>query len=293
MQFLSLFQNRQKKTAFTVDTLAEMINQIDHHGYAVIKLMDTATDQLYFEESCGILTKTEALEDFDGFLSVGRINNSELRTASKNSNIKYLNHAVQQFFEEKYDVITGMHLFKKKGKKGILNPHQDSSLTDERKFDSYFLWYPIQGADEQTGTLEVIPYSHKLPIYQRSLNIRWPLHRFEKELWKLMQPVNVRPGEAIVMHSRMIHGSGVNKKDTVRMASNLFLKPKAAPFLHYYAEEPDAVSVETFHVDEYFYSNHNILQKPEGYAIYAVEKNTNPVYNRFSDIQNALKFISK
>lgn len=293
MQLLSVFKSKKKEEQKISFTLQAMIKDIEDCGYAVISLLDEKTDTLFSDESKQIVEKTQNIEPFEGFLSVGRINNSALRNTSKNINKKYLEKVVNLFFENKYDIITGMHLFKKKGKKGVLNPHQDSSLTDERIFTSYFLWYPINGADEHDGTIEVIPNSHKLPILQRSLNIAWPLLQFEKELWKLMKKIKVKKGQAVVIDSRTIHGSGINKKRAIRMASNLFLKPKEAPFLHYYAENPDSENIDVYKVDELFYSNKNIIEKPEGYELYRTEKNENASYSKFSMLEATLKSFSK
>lgn len=283
MQFLSHFN--KVKTPVTVSAnLNEMEKNIKVHGYTLINLLTPESDDAFCLKSMEIYEKTIQIHDFNGFLSVGRINDANLRNESKALNNSYLLDLVNTFFENKFDVITGMHLFKKSGKYGILNPHQDSSLTDELLYDSYFLWYPLNGTDDNDGTLEVIPYSHKLPILQRSLNISWPLLKFEKKLWKLMKKIKVQKGQAVVIHSRTIHGSGINNKRDIRIACNLFLKPKDAPFLHYYADQPDAEKIEIFKVDDVFYSNKNILERPEGYQLYKTDKNTNPVYSSFNEL---------
>lgn len=292
MKLLSFFK-KEKTPATVSNSLKELEKNIEIHGYTLINLLAPDEDEAFYKNSRIIFEKTLQLQNFDGFLSVGRINDADLRNESKALNNSYLLDAVNSFFENKFDVITGMHLFKKMGKNGILNPHQDSSLTDEKIYSSYFLWYPINGADENDGTIEIIPYSHKLPILQRSLNIAWPLLKYEKELWKLMRKIIVQKGQAVVIHSRTIHGSGINKNREIRMASNLFLKPKEAPFLHYFAEKPNSEEIEVFKVDELFYSDKNILEKPEGYNLYKTEKNTNAIYSNFNKLSDDLNYLSK
>jgi len=288
MRFLSFFKKNNAPNILS-NSLIELEENIEKYGYTIINLLSEDVDDLYANESYAIYEQTNKMEDFNGFLSIGRINNSALRNESKAINIKYLFNAVNAFFENKYDIITGMHLFKKSGKNGILNPHQDSSLTDENKYNSYFLWYPINGSDSEDGTIEIIPFSHKLQIPQRSLNIHWTLMDYEKKLWKLMQKVILKKGQAVVIHSRTIHGSGINKNRAIRMASNIFLKPKEAPFLHYYAAQPNDENIEVFEVDEAFYSDKNILEKPVGYKLYKMEKNKNEIFHSFKEIENNLK----
>ncbi len=291
MKFLS-FLKKKEAPVIVSNSLGELVQNIEIYGYTIINLLDEQTDKMFANESSKIYEKTKLANDFDGFLSVGRINDAELRNESKAINNAYLSIPVNVFFENKYDIITGMHLFKKHGKKGILNPHQDSSLTDEVKYHSYFLWYPINGAGHDDGTIEIIPYSHKLQIPQRSLNIHWTLSEYENKLWELMQKISVKQGQAVVINSKTIHGSGINKKKTVRVASNIFLKPKEAPFLHYFANLPNDEQIEIFEVDEQFYSNKNILEKPIGYKLYRIEKNQNQIFKNFREVKEILKLSS-
>ncbi|MFN8284415.1 MAG: phytanoyl-CoA dioxygenase family protein [Chitinophagales bacterium] len=272
-------QNALVQKAF-VQNAQDALDTINEIGFAVIPLLDIEKHQLLYKESesfiGSIMNKIQQIN----FLSLGRCEDHKIINDSKDIIEKHLSDAIYSFFDpEWYEVGFGTHLLKENNKDGMLNPHQDSSHVDEHTFNSFHLWIPITPPSRDFGTLEVIPFSHKLNIPYRSLNIPWALREHEKTLWKFMQKVHLEAGQAVVFDSRLIHASGLNKSDKIRIAANCMIKPKQADMIHFYSDAAsDFKLIELYKINPSFYYNENIIERPNGYPLLSVVENTNQHY---------------
>lgn len=262
---------------------AYLEDEIKKKGYAIISLLplDKITD--LNNDSNILLNSIDNNLLVDTFLSAGRIDSIETRNASSLSLKKNIVPFIENIFcKEEAEIVSGVHLFKSPGNSSSLNPHQDSSLIDERNHISYYVWVPFQETNEENGTLSVIPGSHKLSIYQRSLNIPWSLEEYGKILWKFMIPININLGEAVIFHSALIHGSSSNKTSSMRIAANFFIKPKDALYLHYYTDaESNFNKIEVYSVTPEFYLSCDIMKRPANkFPLIKTEFNSNTLYSK-------------
>lgn len=255
--------------------------EIERVGFAVIKLMDNYFHNEFYEESKAFVDELEKNKIIEPFLSVGRLENSQIRNFSKELVKKYLDEKLALFFNPlQYEIIFGTHLLKKNNKNSILNPHQDSSHVDETLYSTYHIWIPVSVPSFNFGTLEVIPYSHKLNIPFRSLNIPWSLSEHENNLWKFMKKIHITSGHAIVFDSKLIHGSGINRTNNIRIAANSLIKPKSADFIHCYSDnKTNFQKIELYKITPDFYYNENIMEKPKGYTLLKTVENSNQKYS--------------
>jgi hypothetical protein len=258
----------------------DAILETDRIGYAVIDLLDEYTHKELYDESNKFLDKVKIIHPSMDFLSLGRSPNHQLINDSKDIIKRYLSHSLNIFFNKAtFEIMYGTHLLKANGKKAVLNPHQDSSHVDEALFASYYVWVPISFPTPDFGTLEVIPYSHKLDIPYRSLNIPWALKEHEMDLWKFMKKINIHPGQAILFSSRLVHASGLNKINRIRMAANIMIKPVKADMLHFYTDKTsDFKKIEIHKINPDFYYNEPIMERPNGYPLIKTVENTNRHY---------------
>lgn len=253
---------------------------IRNEGLCIYPLLD-------FEATIALETESKIFADtlsvsihIDEFLAVGRVSSAEMRKKSTALIHKFLYPKLQALIPQSYEIITGIHLLKPKGDKGILHPHQDSSLIDEQQYNSYLLWMPVTDINEEDGMICAIPNSHKLEIPYRTLNIPWALSDYEKLLWQFVKKIEVPRGHVLLFHPALIHSSGLNNGNQLRIAINSFLKPKAAPLIHYYADPSDNYKTIYAHqVHSDFYYEEDIMEKPSPkFPLLFTAPNTNKSY---------------
>lgn len=130
----------------------------------------------------------------------------------------------------------GSFIAKPAGSGGILPPHADWNIVDERQWRSYNLWIPLVDTTVENGAVHVVPGSHTWLDSYRGPGIPNPFEPHRETLWKAMQPLELRAGTALLYDHRLLHASPANQTDTVRLACVLGVKPKAAALRYYRGE---------------------------------------------------------
>lgn len=144
-----------------------------------------------------------------------------------------------------------------------LNPHQDTPIVDESTYYSVYVWIPLCDTTSLNGCLSLIPKSHLWGNHQRSLNVPWKYQKDTKKLWKKMIDIPISKGDLILFDSALIHGSRPNKSKDVRVAFTTAILPLNFKLIHYYLDKDTPKNkVEVYEVDEYFFSNENIMLRP-------------------------------
>ncbi len=139
------------------------------------------------------------------------------------------NHTQQSF--RGYKCLLGYYLVKFPGPNGEVTPHRDWTLTDEDVASGLLIWMPLTEASETNGTLRVVEGSHRdVPIRGTNVHPELPSDIVETL-------VEVSIGDAVVMDSRLMHSSGPNRTDTMRLSAGLILMPETARVMHYFRKE--------------------------------------------------------
>lgn len=125
----------------------------------------------------------------------------------------------------------GSLLVKFPGEGSFLAPHQDWSFVDETKHVSGIVWLPLQPTDQTNGGLSVIPRSHRLDLPFRGTPPD-PLGQLDG-----LVPCAMEPGDAVVYHNALIHGSSENRSEDLRIAMVLGFVSADAPMVHYFTDE--------------------------------------------------------
>jgi ectoine hydroxylase-related dioxygenase (phytanoyl-CoA dioxygenase family) len=120
----------------------------------------------------------------------------------------------------------GTFFIKPPGDESILHPHQDSTVIDEATSYGIFIWIPLQDITMNNGPLYILPHSHLWGNVYRSQHIPWAFRKQYKYLWEKMQPVPVKKGDIICFDTSIIHASGINKTNQIRVAACGALLPK-------------------------------------------------------------------
>ncbi len=200
------------------------------------------------------------------FLSAGRLEDPALRTRSVALIERWILPALEASLEPgSARLVAGVHQIKPPGPRSRLNPHQDSSHVDEQSETACYAWVPLEDCDSRNGGLQVIPGSHRIGIPQRSLNVPWPLrHPLHQVLLRLFSvPLPVRAGQVVFFHSALIHGSGPNRSNALRLAVNCLILPSDSVYRHYFRDvATPSGQVEVYAVSPEFFYEEDIQARP-------------------------------
>lgn len=163
--------------------------------------------------------------------------------------------------------ISSSFAVKKTGNESVFDLHQGVNFTDESKYDTFTAWTPLIDVNEGNGCLFVLPKSHRLwHQIRKTPDFIPPIRNIKEHLWeKYAVEIQMKAGEALIFHHRLIHGSKPNFSKSVRLATlNAFI-PAEAPLLLYTSKTMDIndqeLEVYQFHNDNYFILD--VLSKPD------------------------------
>jgi ectoine hydroxylase-related dioxygenase (phytanoyl-CoA dioxygenase family) len=142
--------------------------------------------------------------------------------------------------------------------------HQNWAFVDERKCTSVSIWCPLVDSNEENGTLQVVPGSHKRYGEVRGPMIPWELEDLKQDIIdKHLVPMNLKAGEAVILDDSIVHYSAINKTDGLRLAIQLILVPSEEKSIHYHMDQSiSTTKVQVLEVDTDFYMQFNPWKKP-------------------------------
>jgi Phytanoyl-CoA dioxygenase (PhyH) len=125
---------------------------------------------------------------------------------------------------------------KPQGNPGILPPHADWNIVDERLYRSYNLWIPLVDTTVENGAVHIIPGSHAWLDYFRGPGIPNPFEPHKLDIWEAMQALEMQAGTAFLYDHRLLHASPVNQTPELRLACVMGVKPQAAAMRYYHGQ---------------------------------------------------------
>lgn len=178
-----------------------------------------------------------------------------------------LNNVIADFKALVYSV-----LGKGIGSSSELEIHQDWSVVDESKHDSYSLWVPLIDCTLKNGAIHAVKGSHlEFNNYRGgSIPSLFEDKKLAKKYLDKMTLVEVKAGEALIFNQRLVHFSPPNKSDQIRYSIISSLVPKEADVLLYYKNNDNNISAYKMN-DNFFNEYDNFLneknKKPNGYWV--------------------------
>jgi len=160
------------------------------------------------------------------------------------------------------NALGGSFIAKGKGNKGTLHPHQDWNIVDEDQFRSFNIWVPLVDLHENNGAIKVLPESHAWLKTYRSANISSAYSEVNDLLWEKTIPLYMKKGEALIYDHRLLHASGENFTDEIRLAAVYGIIPQGAQLYYYHKIDDNTVQVFESHPD--FFLKGNIFDGPKG-----------------------------
>lgn len=158
------------------------------------------------------------------------------------------------------DVLGASFVVKSSDYPHVLQPHQDWNIVDETKHRSYNIWIPLVDTNQDNGGILVMPGSHNWIQTYRHSSIPCAFQDVHGELLKVMLTLNIPAGHALVYDHALIHASHPNISSENRVAIAVGIKPNnASMHLHW----NNNGKIEKYNVDEHYFMEKNIFNKPE------------------------------
>ncbi len=166
-----------------------------------------------------------------------------------------------------YRPVFSNFMVKHPGKDSGIPFHQDWTFVDEKQFVGMNVWCPLIHSNAANGSMQVLEGSQRieLPIrgrYVHNVIANMDLSEYEDHI----TTVDLKPGEALIFDTKIIHGSQDNLTDTTRVAVSVISVPKEAELVHYHLPEADVDHLHKFSVDAKFFveNGSDDFQMPEG-----------------------------
>mgnify|MGYP006089270081 CR=1 FL=1 len=176
----------------------------------------------------------------------------------------FIHETVRVKINEKFNnikMLGGTFMSKTKGESGVLPPHQDWTLVDEKEHASYNLWIPLVDVNQNNGSIQVIDGSHKWKEGVRGPNLHGPFAESTDEMWGKMNTLDMKAGEVLVYDHRLVHSSTENNTDQNRLVVVFGIIPESAEMRIYYLEKNKEVA---YHCSLDFFMKNNPHEGPIG-----------------------------
>jgi hypothetical protein len=199
-------------------------------------------------------------KQLEGMAATAHFPDLDLRMRMNDTIRKVFHRAMEETFTH-INALGGSFIAKGKGSNGTLNPHQDWNIVDEDHFRSFNIWVPLVDLEDDNGVICIMPRSHTWLRSYRSLNIGSAYHEVEGQLWKKMTRLYMKAGEALIYDHRLIHASGENKTNEIRLASVFGIIPEDANMFYYHKK--DDKTIEVYESNKEFFLYENIFEGPK------------------------------
>lgn len=250
----------------------EISDQYDRDGYIILDLLD--------EEKVSDLRKL-----FDETIEV--ISSDELYESSRNRKDEtnnLINDRLQVVMEESLgeltgdnEILGGSFFLKTAGSKNFLHLHQDWSVVEEDKFETAFIWCPLQDTDASKGGLFVLPGSHAFFQNRKSGSLPGMRISFNKDIRERVIDLDLKAGQAIVYSDNLFHGSHTNPSEEHRLVATARIMQKGSKLTYYHLQEDGRVGVYYFSKDTYLNGIRKLAvgELPDGLEPVFFEENRN------------------
>ena len=236
------------------DTILE--KELKEKGYVVIPFLTkeetTELKNFYYEYHSPTL---------EGMYATAHVPDIDLRMKMNDKIKEVFSRAIEETFCHA-TALGGSFIAKGKGNNGTLKPHQDWNIVNEEKYRSFNIWVPLVDLTDNNGAICVMPQSHLWQKTFRSANTPSVFQNIENELWDAMKKLYMKAGEALIYDHRLLHASGNNNTDEIRLATVFGIIPDEAEMMYYHQKDEHTIQVYKSNPEFFLYGN--IFEGPQG-----------------------------
>ncbi len=259
-------------------------------GYVVIDYYNKE-EMAYLEE---LFYQYHKKEDLTGFYSGTFSPNQAFRVAADKAIRAKGSRSINQYLKD-YKIIYGWYIVKAPDEKSEMSVHQDMTLVDESEFTGINIWSPLLDLNEHNGPLMVLDGSHRICPTYRGGTIPGIYENTWEDIIKLMKPIYLKKGQAIVFDQSILHYSPANISKEVRVVTNTYLTHKDARFVTAYRNPDNLNQIEVYKqeaavvhdFDQFTESirNYTTVGEKIGYVDYDFPMITNKDLNRLYGLE--------
>ncbi len=171
-----------------------------------------------------------------GFYASAHVPDPDFRTKISDKLRETIKPSVERAFTDGL-ALGGTFIAKAPGDAGVLQPHQDWNIVDEEKYRSFNIWIPLVDVSKQNGAVEILPGSHHKMRTYRGANLPNAFDEVRPLVWSALERLDMKAGEALIYDHRLVHGSGPNLTDELRLAVVVGVIHREAEMTYYYQED--------------------------------------------------------
>jgi hypothetical protein len=220
--------------------------RFERDGYIVLPFYNPAE----MHELAGLYKRLHP-KDEKGFFPSTFSSDKNYRKEADKEIRRLCERSIDNYFQD-IKVMCGSFIVKSPVPESAMCVHQDMTLVDESKFTGINIWVPLIDLNDENGTLEVLPGSHRIfPTYRSSTIPEFFSERAE-DIKPYMKKLYPKAGEAIVFDQSIIHYSKANQSGDIRIVTNTYFTHKDSTFQTCYWEKSYGNRVELFEQSDSF-----------------------------------------
>ena len=219
------------------------LNALDDLGFCTLRLFEdkqiAQLRQLYEDKFGGTIGQ--------GLHATHNSNPAKHALAVSEEIKAIVDETLQAVFPE-YDYFIGHFMVKGAQSPDEFRLHQDWNIVDETKYNTYQVWIPLQLTYPSNGGLFVVPGSHRFFANYRSGSYDIPRIQYDSNIRYASTDLMVPPGNAVIYHNALFHGSYPNRTDEARMAVIVNYAEKLANTYYFHRNEAKHIT-ELYTID--------------------------------------------
>jgi len=227
---------------------AETQRTLDREGYVTVSLVDGA-DLVRLRELVARVQsalRTDRRWEPRGFEELMYVEDRELRRAVQADLEAVLAPRLAEHVRDCHILVSNVFVKAPAPANNVVPPHQDFCVVDESAgWEHVQMWMPLVDVDASNGCLCVLPRAHRIANPYRAQGDKTPFESFLDR--RIMRPLELRAGEAVLFSGRTVHASERNGTDRPRPAVACLFARVEAPLVHYH--RIDARRVEVFRLE--------------------------------------------
>ncbi|MDX2000841.1 MAG: phytanoyl-CoA dioxygenase family protein [Chitinophagales bacterium] len=203
---------------------------LQQQGYVVIPFLES----IEVKELVDYFDKHHPF-DIDSMYASAHSSDIGYRMQMNNKIIEVFQNGLNKYFDQ-INPLGGSYIAKGYKVPAILRPHQDWNIVDESVSRSFNLWVPLVDTNQHNGGIMVLPKSHLFSEVFRGPNITCAYVNLDDVLVANMQTLNIPAGHALLYDHRLLHASGPNNTNQLRLVAVFGIIPKGRDMRFYYRE---------------------------------------------------------